>query len=218
MSFEQKVTKTGRISTLAFCLLSFLPALMLWLVHGVIPPVKTILAGWAGIASIYGVFYVVEPIQYYPVIGLSGNYMSFMAGNIPTVRLPAMMAAQKVVGVEPGTDKGEVISTLAIAASVVVNAAIFFLAAVSGQAILSILPEFVIKSFDNVLAALLGAVSASYVFRNPSLLAVTMLGGYVILMTGLPNWCQTPLSIVVGIAYAVLQYNNKKKKAAAKAE
>ena len=76
-SFTRPVIRIGRWTLLLAIPLCFLPAIYLWLRYGALPPLGAILTGWFLIASIYGSWYFVEPISYFPVLGLSGTYMSF---------------------------------------------------------------------------------------------------------------------------------------------
>ena len=57
----------------------------------------------------------VEPISYFPIVGVAGTYMAFVSGNISNLRIPCAMIAQKAAGVEPGTDRGSIVATLGMA-------------------------------------------------------------------------------------------------------
>ena len=66
----------------------------------VIPFFSAIVNGFIGIASAVGVVWIVEPISYFPIIGVSGTYMAFISGNVRNLRIPCAMVAQKIAGVE----------------------------------------------------------------------------------------------------------------------
>ena len=72
------------------------------------PGWSPILSGFLAYASIVAVVWVIEPISYYPILGVSGTYLAFLTGNIGNMCLPSASIAQSVVGAEPGTKKGEV--------------------------------------------------------------------------------------------------------------
>ncbi|NCC96589.1 MAG: hypothetical protein EOM02_07090, partial [Synergistales bacterium] len=107
--------RIGRFTVLVTAALTFLPCVYLYLAHGAFPSMAVAMKSWAMIASIFGAFYIVEPVSYYPILGLTGTYISFLTGNIGNLRVPCSAVAQDVVGVEPGTPEAEIISTLGLA-------------------------------------------------------------------------------------------------------
>ena len=119
--YTVKMIRSGRLTTLIAALLTFLPALYLWFGLGIKPTWSQIGSGWAIILSSYFLIYFFEPLGFYPQMGLSGIYVGYLAGNIPSVRLPAMLAARAACGVEAGTKRGELIGTIAIGVSVFTN-------------------------------------------------------------------------------------------------
>lgn len=92
--YTVKMIRNGRLTTLIAALLTLVPPLYLWLVVGFKPTWGQIGAGWSIMFSAYFLLYFFEPLGFYPQMGLSGIYIGYLAGNIPSVRLPAMLAAQ----------------------------------------------------------------------------------------------------------------------------
>lgn len=214
--YTLKMIRNGRITTLIAAILTFLPALYLWLYLGFKPTWGQIGAGWLSIFAAYFLIYIVEPLSFYPVMGLSGIYIGYLAGNIPSVRLPAMMAAQAATGAEAGTKRGELVGTIAIGCSVFVNLAFVTLAAVAGGAILSILPEFIIKAFDFTLPGILGAVIAQYFIKNKPYVVVILLVCLAIQIAPLPTIIKFPGAIFASFVIGYLQYQSIKAKREAK--
>ena len=91
------------------------------------------------------------------------------------MRVPCAMVAQEAADVEPGTEKGSVISTIGIAVSIIVNIVILSIGVVFGQAILSVLPPQVTAAFDLILPALFGAVFGQFAIMKPKFAAVAAL-------------------------------------------
>lgn len=118
------------------CVLSFPPLIYLYVVHGILPPFAQSMTAWMLVASVFGAFYVVEPTSYYPILGLAGTYISFLSGNISNLRLPCSAMAQEVVGVQEGTKQAEIVGTMGIIGSVIVNLIGVTLAAVFGTIII----------------------------------------------------------------------------------
>lgn len=214
--FYEKYTvgmiRNGRITTLLAALLTFLPALYLWLFLGYKPTWGQIGLGWFTIFSSYFIIYFVEPLSFYPVMGLSGIYIGYLAGNIPSVRLPAMMAAQAATGAEAGTRRGELVGTIAIGCSVFVNLIFVTLAAVAGTAILEVLPAFVINAFDYTLPAILGGVIAQYFMKNKPFVVIILVVCLAIQVAPIPSLFKFPGAILASFIIGYLQYKSAKAK------
>ena len=148
------ITKWGKITGWLGILLSFGPALVLAVVYKIVPPVSAIFTAFIAMASAVGVNWIIEPVSYFPIIGVAGTYMAFISGNISNLRIPASAVSQKVAGVEPGTKEGNIISTLGMAVSIIVNIVILSIGVFAGSAILSRLPQNVVDSFNYLLPSL----------------------------------------------------------------
>lgn len=84
-----------------------------------------------------GVLWFVEPISYFPVLGVTGTYMAFLSGNISNMRLPCAAVAQDAADVKPGTPQG---SILGMAVSVVINIFVLSVGVALGSVVLSKTP------------------------------------------------------------------------------
>lgn len=212
--YTVKMTRNGRLTTLIAALLTFLPPLYLWFGLGLKPTWGQIGAGWAIILSSYFLIYIFEPIGFYPQMGLSGIYVGYLAGNIPSVRLPAMLSAQAACGVEAGTKRGELIGVVAIGVSVFTNLFFVTLAAVTGVYILQVLPPFVINAFDFCLPAILGCVMAQYWKKKKVFVPLIFVLCLAIEKIPMPSWFKFPSAILLSIVLGYVFYQMEKKKAA----
>ena len=145
-------------------------------------------------------------------MGLSGIYVGYLAGNIPSVRLPAMLAAREATGTEGGTHKGELVGVIAIGMSVFVNVAFVTLAAIAGEAILSVLPPFVISAFNYTLPAILGAVMAQYFPKNKLFVPLIFVLCIIICKLPVPSITRFPGAIILSILLGILLFIQEKKK------
>ncbi|OZV11773.1 hypothetical protein CIW83_12990 [Tissierella sp. P1] len=210
-TFTKKIISTGRWTILTAVVLCFLPAIYLWIRYGAIPSVKTILTGWFLIASMYGAFYIVEPISYFPILGLSGTYMSFLSGNIANVRVPASAVAQDALGVDAGSQEAELISTISIAGSIITNLIIVTIGAFAGNAIIGVLPEYVITAFGFVFPAIMGALLTMFALKFYKCAVVGLAVGIIINMTQLvPAWLAVPLCVFVTAFVAIIDYKKQR--------
>jgi len=177
------ITKWGRRTNLIGVLFAFFPALICTFVFKLNPGIGPIIAGFIMQASVSGVFWFVEPISYFPVLGIPGTYMAFLSGNIGNLRLPASVAAQNAASVEPGTDQGTIIATMGVAVSILVNIIFLTVGVLLGSSLLSMLPKPLIVALNNILPALFGAMLAQQFVPNPQIgtVAVVLAGGMIVL-------------------------------------
>ena len=124
-TYIPSIIKWGKLTMLLGILLCFGPALVVSGIYGYMPPISAIIAGTISQISVSGAFYVVEPISYFPILGIPGTYLTFLSGNTSNMRVPCASVAQEAAGVEMGTEKGSVISTIGIAVSILVNIVIY---------------------------------------------------------------------------------------------
>lgn len=212
--FTRPIIQTGRATNLLAALFSFLPAIFIWIFYGTVPAARDIIKGWLLIASIYGVYYVVEPVSYFPVVGLPGIYMVCLAGNIANMRIPSAAIAQEALGVRPGSREAELVSTVGIAGSIITNLLIVSLAAFAGARIMNLVPAVVKEAFSYVSPAIFGSMFAMFAVKD------YILGGYALGITlfmlaflkFLPTYFMIPIAVFTTILLAV----KRTKKAEAK--
>jgi len=190
--FNQKflpgIIKWGIITLSVGVLLSFCPALYLYSL-GIIPSGQQIAAGFGLITAAVAAFYFVEPISYFPVLGIPGTYLSFLAGNISNMRLPCAAVAQESAGVVEGTNRGSIIATIGIAVSILVNVTILLIGALGGAAVMSNAPPTVLHAFDFILPAIFGAIFGQFALRSFKLAGIAMAIGLILNATkAVPGW------------------------------
>lgn len=212
-SFTKPIIKLGRATNLAAFFLCFIPALTLYFVWGAFPGVDNIFKGWVLIASIFLIYAVVEPISYYAILGLPGTYMSFLSGNIGNMRVPCSSIAQEVVGVEPGTKKAELVSTLGIAGSIITNLIAVTIAAFGGAALMSVFPPVVLEGLTYVSPAIFGAMFGMYWNKNK------VTGTFALILTAilhfmladyLPVFILLLIAVFGSVAFAMMMNKSKK--------
>ena len=131
------------------------------------PEATAVLKGLLGVAPIYWTVGVIEVITYTPMLGTGGTYLAFVTGNLTSLKAPSALNAMENAEVKPGTEEGEVISTIAIATCSIVTTLILVL----GVCLLSMLTPVLnspvlAPAFDNILPALFGGLAVVYVSKN----------------------------------------------------
>lgn len=212
-SFTKPIIRYGSLTNLLAIPLCFIPAIYLWLVKGAFPGWNNILTGWMYVASMFAIYSVVEPICYFPILGLPGTYMSFLSGNIGNMRVPCAVVAQESLGVEPGTKKAELIATLGIAGSIFTNTIMVTIAAIGGAALMSVFPPVVLTAFKYVSSAIFGAMFAMFASKNLKYgtfaLVVVMA---MLLSKAIPVYIMIPIVVFSTAIFGVFDYNKKQSK------
>ena len=213
-NFIRPIIRYGRFINLFSIILCFIPSIIVWAVYGTKPSAQDILAGWGLAASIYAVYAVVEPISYFPVLGLPGTYMSFLSGNIGNIRVPVSAVTQEAVGVEPGTKKAEIVSTLGIAGSIVTNLIIVTVAAIGGAALMNVFPKKVLEAFAYVSPAIFGAIFGMYAGKNIKYGGFAFVLAMLLLNTGIiPVYVIIPLCVFGTVTFGFLMHKKTGKAA-----
>ena len=216
------INKWGKITGYLGILVAFGPALVLAVIFNIVPPAGAILTGFIMMASAVGVVWFVEPISYFPIIGVAGTYMAFISGNISNLRIPASAIAQKVAEVEPGTKEGNIISTLGIAVSIVVNIVILSIGVFAGTGLLERLPASVLNAFDFLLPALFGAIFVQFALMKLKIAPIALIlaigltlgvnAGFFDFLPGMPSYVITLGSVFGTIGIAILIDKKTKQK------
>lgn len=85
------------------------------------PSGAAVLKGLLGVAPIYWTVGVIEVITYTPMLGTGGTYLASVTGNLTSIKAPSALNTMENAEVKPGTEEGEIISTMAIASSSIVT-------------------------------------------------------------------------------------------------
>ena len=212
-SFTKPIIRYGSLTNLLAIPLCFIPAIYLWLVKGAFPGWNNILTGWMYVASMFAIYSVVEPICYFPILGLPGTYMSFLSGNIGNMRVPCAVVAQESLGVEPGTKKAELIATLGIAGSIFTNTIMVTIAAIGGAALMSIFPPVVLTAFKYVSSAIFGAMFAMFASKNLKYGAFALVVVMAMLLSkAIPVYIMIPIAVFSTAIFGAFDYNKKQSK------
>ena len=165
--YEQKIHSWGRISLvlaiLLFCSYPFFASL----IFHTAPDWALVLQGLLAVAPVYWTVGAIEAFTFGPMLGSGGAYLGFVTGNLTAMKVPAALRAMQVAGVSPNTEKGEVISTIAIAVSSIVTTVILILGMLLLSSLQPILESPVLApAFKNVLPALFGGLAVVFLSKN----------------------------------------------------
>ena len=175
------------------------------------PSATAVFKGLLGVAPIYWTVGVIEVITYTPMLGVGGTYLAFVTGNLTSLKAPSALNAMENAEVTPGSEEGEVISTLAIATCSIVTTLVL----VVGVCLLTVVSPILdspalTPAFDNILPALFGGLAVVYVSKNWKL-AITPLIFMVILFMCVPSLASSvgvlvPVGVIIALTAAWIMY------------
>ena len=193
-----------------FALLLAVPA-AICVVYDAWPPLTWVLEGLLGVAPIYWTVGTIEVLTYVPMLGTGGSYLGFFTGNLTSLKVPCALNAMESAGVEPGSEEGEVISTIAIGVSSLVTTAVIAIGVLLLSSIRGFIESPVLQpAFDNILPALFGPLAVVYVSKNWRV-AMAPLVFMVALFVCVPSLASSvgvlvPVGAIIAIAAARILY------------
>ena len=120
-AYDSTTSRWGRITMSLGLVFSLAAPLYLVFFTDLAPAQSDLWTGFFAVAAVFGVFWVVEPLTYFPVLGPAAMYQAFMIGNISNKLLPSAIVAQVAIDAKPGTKRGELAAVMAIGGAVVVH-------------------------------------------------------------------------------------------------
>lgn len=215
--WKRPIIRIGRWTMILAIIASFIPALYLLFVQGVVPDGENLFKAWVMAASMFGMLYFIEPISYFSVLGLSGTYLSFLSGNIGNMRVPCSMMGLEATQTEPGTPRADIVSTLAIVGSVIANLILLTCMAFIGASALELMPDSVVKAFQLfTVPSVYCAVLVQASMKQPRLVPYGLGIPFGLMLIGIPAYLVTLITVFAMIGIARWYYKRDLAKAAAK--
>lgn len=206
-TFIPAAHKVGRVTLGIAIVASLFPALYLSFVLGGFPGTGIIVGAFLAVAAFVGIAWVVEPLSYFPMLGVSGSYMSFLSGNIGNMRLPVVISCQNAIGAEIGSTKAEIAAVLGIAVSVIINLIFVVALVLLGNLILAAMPPVLKTMLENYTFASLYAAVFIMFFTNAKLRMhgfVAIGVGIVVLMAPISEIMNVTSAGIAGIVVSLL--------------
>ncbi|WP_444637671.1 hypothetical protein [Glutamicibacter sp. AOP12-B1-11] len=135
---------------------------------------------FAAVAATFGVFWFVEPLTYFPILGSAAMYQAFMIGNISNKLLPAAIVAQSSIDAKPGTRRGDLAAVMAICGAATVHlTSLLVFVGFFGSWMISVIPtEMIEVARIYILPSLMGAVLVQAIVAmkqpRPTLIAILL--------------------------------------------
>ena len=214
-SFEEQTHFYGKFWTWTAVFVIAMVPIVICVCYDCWPGFTPVLKGLLGVAPIFWTVGVIEVVTFTPMLGTAGSYLSFVTGNVTSLKVPAALNAMENAKVKPGTEEGEVVSTIAIATSSIVTTVIIAVGVFLLAQLTPILNSPVLKpAFDNILPALFGGLGVVYISKNWKV-AVTPVVFMVILFIAVPSLAGSvgvlvPVGALISIGTARVLYKKGK--------
>jgi len=207
-AYEKKVHLIGRATLVIGLLLTFLPPVILWKVYNIVPSIKNLINGIISISSVMLPVSIVEVLTFAPVLGASAMYMSYLTGNISNMKIPSAAISMEAAEVKPSTKEGDIISTIAIAGSVIASEIIIITGVLLIVPITAKLNNPIVQpAFEQVLPALFGSIGAYYILKEWKLAVFPLLTAILLTMIpGLPTAVTIPICVLASVLGAKYLY------------
>jgi len=205
-TYMDSVHTWGRIWNLSMMLILLAFPVVVCLLYGVLPDWKGLVLGLFATAPMYWAVGVIETITYIPMLGAGGSYLSFVTGNISSLKLPCAINALEQTGVKASSEEGEVVSTVAIAVSSIVTTLIVLLGVILIVPLSPLLSAPVLApAFAQILPALFGGLGVVFVSRNWKI-AIAPVTLMLILFVCVPalNAGTVGIMVPVGVVFTLL--------------
>lgn len=216
-TYNNQMIRIGIATVWCAIFANFVPAVYLWLVGGVMIDLSAIMSIWSIAAVTYGLSWVIQPITYYPMVGVAGSYVGWVCGSVADIRGPSANMAQKAAGVESGTPQGDIISTVGITCSVFVSVFIITVFTFIGASIIPQLPTYITGAFRFILPSVFGAVFVDLASKNLriglGIIAISVLLVWGVAFFGIPSAFTILLVIIGSMLVARVVFVSDKKKA-----
>lgn len=212
-TYMDKVHTWGRIWVIAalFFFLSIPVAVSLHL--GVTPRTEIIGKGLAALV-IFFVTGIIEVIAYSPMLGAGGTYLSFVSGNIMNLKMPCAINAMENAKVKANTEEGEVITTIAISASIVVTTIVIAITVVafalnpSFSQLMS--SETFAPAFQQVTYTIFGSLAAGYFIKHWKISVFPIVAVTILLVFVDPGiGVLIPIGVILSMLGAHIMYKLK---------
>ena len=219
--FDKKCLRLGLCTMACAAVVSFLPGLYLFFQYGIIPTASEMGSIVSMLIASFLVGWIVQPLTFYPAMGVGASCLSWTTGNVADLRMPAISAGQKAAGIEAGTPEGNVISTMSAAVSNFVTVAVLTLVTFVGSGLISALPAAVTADFSYITPAIFGAIIMDYAMKNVKYNLPLIIAGVVFFLLfkalGLSSVWITLFVVITGMFVSRIMFTYWKKKDSAKA-
>ncbi len=169
------------------------------------PTFQMVILPLLSILAIYLPVQIIEIGTYVPMLGRGGSYLAFITGNISNLKAPCVMSALEATGEVGTSDRGDVISTLAVASSTLVTTVVLLFGVilfVTTDLATLLQSEALGPAFDNLLAALFGALGVVFISKNVKIAILPIVCMFAVFCI-VPELYMSIFSVLIPVSAAI---------------
>ena len=213
-TYMDKVHTWGRIWCIASLIFFICIPLAISLHLNVWPKADILGKGLASIAFFFATG-IIEVVAYSPMLGAGGTYLSFVTGNIMNLKMPCALNAMENAKVKANTEEGEVITTIAISASIIVTTlviAVFVIIFALNPGFSTLMSsDTFAPAFQQVTYTIFGSLAATYFVKHWKISIFPIAAITVLLIFVDPGiGVLIPVGVVLSMLGAHVMYKLKK--------
>lgn len=213
-TYMDKVHTWGRIWCIASLIFFLSIPLAISLHLGVWPKADILGKGLASIAFFFATG-IIEVVAYSPMLGAGGTYLSFVTGNIMNLKMPCALNAMENAKVKANTEEGEVITTIAISASIIVTTlviAVFVIIFALNPGFSTLMSsDTFAPAFQQVTYTIFGSLAATYFVKHWKISIFPIAAITILLLFVDPGiGVLIPVGVVLSMLGAHVMYKLKK--------
>ena len=213
-TYMDKVHTWGRIWCIASLIFFLSIPLAISLHLGVWPKADILGKGLDSIAFFFATG-IIEVVAYSPMLGAGVTYLSFVTGNIMNLKMPCALNAMENAKVKANTEEGEVITTIAISASIIVTTlviAVFVIIFALNPGFSTLMSsDTFAPAFQQVTYTIFGSLAATYFVKHWKISIFPIAAITVLLLFVDPGiGVLIPVGVVLSMLGAHVMYKLKK--------
>ena len=205
-SFNDKIHLLGRITVIC-ALVAFMGVPFgLAAANGIPVHVSEVLKNAVPLLLTFSIQGICENLSFMPIIGSGALYMACVTGNVSNMKVPAAVNAMEVAGYTAGSEKGDIVSMIAVSASTFVTIIIVFL----GMMFLAPLfaPIYNNAFLQHMVPALIGALLFPFILKAPKQSIVPILLPIIAILTvGRKVFSSNQSYIMIGVIVLSVLYS-----------
>ncbi len=160
--------RTGKIATVIAIIIMVGIPVAFSLYYGAWPQMDVFLISASALIAIYLPQAIANVFAYTTILG-SSTYMTFITGNVTNLKIPCALNAIDMTDSEPGTDRADAVSSIAVAASSIVTMVIIAIGVVLIQPLQPLLNAPTFQTATKfLLPSLFGAMVTSNLLNKKS--------------------------------------------------
>ena len=172
-NYYASIHKIGRSSNLIAVAMMIVIPIVMTIAYHLNLEMSSLISGCIQLCIVFVPTQLIEVLNYSAVLGSGGTYLAFVTGNVSGMKLPAAASGQRLAGVEPFSDEGEVVAVLSVGVSSLTTMLIIILGMFALTPIIPYLSDPVLSpGFNNIMPALMGGMLAPYFFNKDRVVTI----------------------------------------------